>query len=174
MILALSTVLLLTKYDNNQCAPPENIKIRQTPGSKPTSIPSSKISSAPTYAPVRMSSLLATSLPPPTTCPAATSSFPRFGSSAACPGCNKSVSAMERGVVPGPQGTRWHSICLVCGGKDATNRKGRREDDKQPGCGKKLDSAAKGDGEGGVWCRECLVGLALIHREYRHTTNCRF
>lgn len=77
----------------------------------------------------------------------------------ACPGCHKSVSVMEKGVVPGPQGTKWHSTCLVCGGKDATNRKGRREDDKQPGCGKRLDSAAKADGEGGVWCRECLVSL---------------
>lgn len=97
----------------------------------------------------------ATSLPPPTTA-LVTTSFPRFGSSAVCPGCNKSVSAMERGVVPGPQGTRWHATCLVCGGKNAAGRKGRREDDKQPGCGKRLDSAAKGDGDGGVWCRECL------------------
>lgn len=62
---------------------------------------------------------------------------------------------MELGVVPGPQGTRWHAICLVCGGKDAAKR--RREEGSQAGCGKRLDSAAKGDGEGGVWCRECLV-----------------
>jgi hypothetical protein len=61
---------------------------------------------------------------------------------------------MERGVVPGPQGTRWHVGCLVCGGKKDKMVEKR---DGTPGCGKKLDSAAKGDGEGGIWCRECLV-----------------
>lgn len=68
---------------------------------------------------------------------------------------------MERGVVPGPQGTRWHAGCLVCGGKREVRKGvwGRGERAKgEPGCGKRLDSAAKGDGEGGVWCRECLVG----------------
>jgi len=34
-----------------------------------------------------------------------------------------------------------------------------RRDKSQPGCGKKLDSAAKRDVEGGVWCRECLLLL---------------
>jgi hypothetical protein len=68
---------------------------------------------------------------------------------------------MERGVVPGPQGTRWHASCLICGGQEAKGRNGRRVADK-PGCGKKLDSAAKTDGEGGVWCRECLVGDAYF------------
>lgn len=67
---------------------------------------------------------------------------------------------MERGVVPGPQGTRWHASCLVCGGKQpvSTFPRGRppRNPD-EPGCGKRLDSAAKTDGDGGVWCRECLV-----------------
>lgn len=62
------------------------------------------------------------------------------------------------GVVPGPQGSRWHASCLVCGGKGAN--KGRR-DKSQPGCGKKLDSAAKRDVDGGVWCRECLLLLPL-------------
>jgi hypothetical protein len=92
---------------------------------------------------------------PPTTAPATTILFPpaspRFGSSTACPGCKKIVSLMEKGVVQGPKGTRWHAACLVCGGK------GKRKGDEKPGCGKKLDSGAKGDGEGGVWCRECLV-----------------
>jgi hypothetical protein len=65
---------------------------------------------------------------------------------------------MERGVVPGPQGQRWHSSCLVCGGKQAKGRGGRRVNG-QPGCGKQLDSSAKRDtGTGGVWCRDCLVG----------------
>lgn len=84
------------------------------------------------------------------------SSSSRFGSSAACPGCQKAVSPMEMGVVPGPQGSRWHATCLVCGGKGTG--KGRR-DKSQPGCGKRLDSAAKRDTQGGVWCRECLVSI---------------
>jgi len=69
---------------------------------------------------------------------------------------------MEKGVVPGPQGSRWHSACLVCGGKAATAaiRKGLRNPE-EPGCGKKLDSAAKTDGEGGVWCRECRVSFLM-------------
>ncbi|PPQ67359.1 hypothetical protein CVT24_011542 [Panaeolus cyanescens] len=88
--------------------------------------------------------------------------FPRFGGSGSCPGCQKPVSPMERGVVPGPQGTRWHSSCLVCGGKrslTASHLLGRPRDERKgdPGCGKKLDSGAKSDGEGGVWCRECLL-----------------
>lgn len=65
---------------------------------------------------------------------------------------------MEMGVVPGPQGTKWHAACLICGGKGAG--KGRR-DKSQPGCGKRLDSAAKRDAQGGVWCRECLVSIGI-------------
>lgn len=87
---------------------------------------------------------------------------PRFGSRTVCPGCKKAVSPMERGVIPGPQGTKWHSPCLVCGGKKMrpVSWYGTRREDKAPtpGCGKKLDSAAKSDGDGGVWCRECMVG----------------
>ncbi|KAG6381264.1 hypothetical protein JVT61DRAFT_5669 [Boletus reticuloceps] len=90
--------------------------------------------------------------PPPST--PSLSSSSRFGSSATCPGCQKAVSPMEMGVVPGPQGSRWHATCLLCGGKGTG--KGRR-DKSQPGCGKRLDSAARRDIEGGVWCRECLV-----------------
>lgn len=94
----------------------------------------------------------------------------RFGCRSVCPGCNISVSPMERGVVPGPQGTRWHATCLVCGGKKRketiskqksalwiVGRGGFDEGNGKPGCGKKLDSAAKTDGDGGVWCRGCLV-----------------
>lgn len=66
---------------------------------------------------------------------------------------------MERGVVLGPQGSRWHAACLVCGGKEA---RGRRKDDGKAGCGKKLDSAAKTDAAGNVWCRECLVSLSSL------------
>ena len=85
---------------------------------------------------------------------------------------------MERGVVPGPQGTRWHAACLVCGGKRKKDAEVQQKSalwivgrgggggpkekrmNGEPGCGKKLDSAAKTDGEGGVWCRECLVSVA--------------
>ena len=59
--------------------------------------------------------------------------------------------------MPGPQGRRWHSSCLVCGGKQAKGRGGRRVNG-QPGCGKQLDSSAKRDTDaGGIWCRDCLV-----------------
>ncbi|KAK0465171.1 uncharacterized protein EV420DRAFT_1513130 [Desarmillaria tabescens] len=110
---------------------------------------------------------LATSLP---------ASFPRFGSSTSCPGCRKSVSPMERGVVPGPQGTRWHAPCLVCGGKKETKGYARFRDEKkkdEPGCGKRLDSAAKTDGEGGVWCRECLLLLSNEPRASPHGSPTR-
>lgn len=93
-------------------------------------------------------------------------SKPRFGGQTACPGCHKSVSVMERGVVPGPQGTRWHASCLICGGKRETTRAqllGRGREEKSKGCGKKLDSAAKSDREGGVWCRECLVSFLCLN-----------
>ncbi|KAG1716549.1 hypothetical protein ID866_601 [Astraeus odoratus] len=92
----------------------------------------------------------------PSSTPAVSTPPTRFGSSTACPGCLKAVSPMEFGVVPGPQGSRWHATCLVCGGKGASKA---RKDKSQPGCGKKLDSAAKRDVEGGVWCRECLLLL---------------
>ncbi|KIL70693.1 hypothetical protein M378DRAFT_183299 [Amanita muscaria Koide BX008] len=102
------------------------------------------------------------------------SGIARFGNRTACPGCNTSVSPMERGVVPGPQGTRWHATCLVCGGKKKKDQNsalwmigrgtGASPDERrkkgEAGCGKKLDSAAKTDSEGGVWCRECLLLLA--------------
>jgi len=85
------------------------------------------------------------------------SPMPRFGTSTPCPGCSQSVSPMERGVVPGPHGQRWHSSCLVCGGRQAKGRGGRRVNG-QPGCGKQLDSSAKRDtSTGGVWCRDCMV-----------------
>ncbi|KAG8872541.1 hypothetical protein FRB97_007557 [Tulasnella sp. 331] len=89
---------------------------------------------------------------------------PRFGSATSCPGCRMTVSPMERGIVPGPGATKWHGPCLVCGGKrSAANKRasgawtGRDESlPKSPGCGKKLDSAAKGDlSEGVMWCRDC-------------------
>ena len=90
----------------------------------------------------------------PKTAPPLSRPFPRFGGSESCPGCRRPVSLMEYGVVPGPQNSRWHAACLVCGGKGAKL--------PRPGCGKKLDSAAKTDRDGGVWCRECMVRLAIV------------
>jgi len=72
-----------------------------------------------------------------------------------CAGCNSMVAVMEPGVVPGPNGTRWHSSCLVCGGKGHRKRVG------QPGCGKKLDRDAKLDPEGKTWCSNCMTLLIL-------------
>ncbi|KAF8609253.1 hypothetical protein BDV93DRAFT_601948 [Ceratobasidium sp. AG-I] len=108
-----------------------------------------------------------TSIPPPAPAPSApaprpragtmgANQFPRFGGSMYCPWCTKSVSPMEIGTCPGPNGSRWHSSCLVCGGKDA---KKNRKNPKDPGCGKQLDSGAKCDQDGGVWCRECIDKL---------------
>jgi len=126
----------IADQDFNQCATPERIVVR----------------------PISVTSPSKQYEPSPKTAPPTTTSFPRFGSSTTCPGCFKSVSPMERGVVPGPQGSRWHSACLVCGGKGS---RGRRDANK-PGCGKQLDSAAKSDGNGGVWCRECLVSYVYL------------
>ncbi|KAH9898528.1 hypothetical protein C8Q73DRAFT_639960 [Cubamyces lactineus] len=144
-----------------QCAPPERTVIRTYTATMPKSAPvthSPPKTATATYSSSRYE-------PPPKTAPATQQTFtfpqPRFGSSSACPGCNKAVSPMERGVVPGPQGTRWHATCLICGGKEA---KGRRKEEGKPGCGKKLDSAAKTDRDGGVWCRECLLLLPATHR----------
>lgn len=83
---------------------------------------------------------------------ASPSSPSRFGTPAACPGCHSAVSPMERGVVPGPHGTRWHAGCLVCGGKGTDPK-----EDTQLGCGKKLDSSAKTDKACRLFCRNCLV-----------------
>ncbi|GBE78377.1 hypothetical protein BKA93DRAFT_621250 [Sparassis latifolia] len=150
-----------------ECAPPEKIKMRQIT----TQIPKRTISATVPLQPVEThrssySATTATSSryerPPPSAPPSTTSFTSRFGGSAACPGCSQAVSPMERGVVPGPQGTRWHATCLLCGGKDA---KGRRKEAGKPGCGKKLDSAAKNDRDGGVWCRECLLLLPAAMRQ---------
>ncbi|KAH7931137.1 hypothetical protein BV22DRAFT_1027898 [Leucogyrophana mollusca] len=152
-----------------ECAPPERISIKSTAVSSPiTSV--FPPTSAPPFTPITnttalsataSSSVVANTSPYSSSryerpLPSASTPFPRFGSSASCPGCLKSVSPMEMGVVPGPQGSRWHASCLACGGKGST--KGRR-DKGQPGCGKRLDSAAKRDNDGGVWCRECLLLL---------------
>lgn len=154
------------------CAPPSKITIHKMPSlsslrtnfppSSSTSIPVAKATSQPIHKSSRMER-------PPPTAPSisTTTSFPRFGSRTACPGCNKSVSPMEQGVVPGPQNTRWHASCLVCGGKKETPKTfsiwSRKEEKpkNEPGCGKRLDSAAKIGAEGGVWCRECLLLIGV-------------
>ncbi|OCH96531.1 hypothetical protein OBBRIDRAFT_765352 [Obba rivulosa] len=153
----------------NQCAPPERIKVRQIPSisHRPhaNSVPASASPRNTVTATYHSPSSSRYERPPPSA-PATTTTFassqPRFGSSSSCPGCKKAVSPMEWGVVPGPHGTRWHVACLVCGGKEA---RGRRKEEGKPGCGKKLDSAAKTDSDGAVWCRECLLLLPMILRQ---------
>ncbi|CAL1696090.1 unnamed protein product [Somion occarium] len=154
-----------------RCAPPEKITLRKVPTvtSTPASISSRPLTSIQTSSAKYVTSSVTSSSryerPPPTAPPtAATFTFPppRFGGNSTCPECNQAVSLMERGVVPGPQGSRWHAACLICGGKDA---KGRRKEYGKPGCGKKLDSAAKTDAEGHVWCRECLLLLPPSQRQ---------
>ncbi|KAL1673549.1 hypothetical protein EV122DRAFT_222487 [Schizophyllum commune] len=158
-----------------ECSPPETIRIRTIhPEPLKTDIFSHRAShSTPPpnlqkskTAPVHSSSRYEVQ---PRTAPSTQTSFPRFGGSVSCPGCKQTVSPMERGVVAGPQNTKWHGACLVCGGKKETGKggwlsRGRDERKKgEPGCGKKLDSAAKVDANGGVWCRECslLLNAAL-------------
>ncbi|KAF8327927.1 uncharacterized protein EI90DRAFT_3066356 [Cantharellus anzutake] len=87
----------------------------------------------------------------------------------ACGGCRRTVFQMEKGVVPGPQGSKWHLGCLVCGGKDWRARKEaqRLNGDPQAGCGKKLDSQARSDRDGQVWCNECLLMLPAELRARR-------
>ncbi|KAF8295727.1 hypothetical protein DL93DRAFT_785970 [Clavulina sp. PMI_390] len=85
-----------------------------------------------------------------------------------CGGCHQTVFQMERGVVPGPLGGKWHVLCLVCGGKDWKSKSldfkrwGRGPNDEgsaELGCGKKLDSQARMDRIGRVYCRDCLGKL---------------
>lgn len=153
----------------SQCAPPERVKARlvNSPAPYKTNLFSSSASSAPSSSTSSYASSSSATNGryerPQSVASASTTAFPRFGGANSCPGCFKAVSPMERGVVPGPQGTRWHATCLVCGGQESKRRSGRRDESK-PGCGKKLDSAAKSDGEGGVWCRECLLLLPSATR----------
>ncbi|TFK41026.1 hypothetical protein BDQ12DRAFT_703859 [Crucibulum laeve] len=146
-----------------ECAPPERVLLRKSASS--TSLKYDITSPVATKA-VKSPSLNSESSNPSRclqAAPSSTLTFPRFGSRTICPGCHKSVSPMEHGVVPGPQGTRWHALCLVCGGKKEVTSgaswilaRRQERNKREPGCGKRLDSAAKCDGEGGVWCRECL------------------
>ncbi|KAF9240905.1 hypothetical protein BU15DRAFT_87475 [Melanogaster broomeanus] len=156
-----------------ECAPLEGTQFRSTAVSSPVK---SAFADSPLTPPLLPVTNIIQSTPysssryerPPPSAPVMSASSSRFGSSAACPGCQKIVSPMEMGVVPGPQGSRWHATCLVCGGKGAG--KGRR-DRSQPGCGKRLDSAAKRDTEGGVWCRECLVSIPPTTSGHEKTSN---
>ncbi|KAJ3571589.1 hypothetical protein NP233_g3660 [Leucocoprinus birnbaumii] len=157
-----------------ECAPPEKIVVRKSPSAGSLRFSHERASlrtdSSPTKSPSpsqRHSFTSSRYERPPPTAPATTTSFPRFGSRSSCPGCQKSVSPMERNVIPGPQGSRWHSDCLVCGGKRPPSKSsawmlGRGEEKKkEPGCGKRLDSAAKTDATGRIWCRECLLILGV-------------
>ncbi|KAG6832463.1 hypothetical protein H0H92_001509 [Tricholoma furcatifolium] len=146
-----------------ECAPSAKIKIHKISSVVYPSIespPVRPVGKGPAHSKPTSSSRLErplTSAPSPS--PAV---FSRFGSRATCPGCSQWVSPMEQGVVPGPQNTRWHASCLVCGGKKSTPKGivvwgGREEKKTGPGCGKRLDSAARTGIDGAVWCRECLL-----------------
>ncbi|PPQ89390.1 hypothetical protein CVT25_002208, partial [Psilocybe cyanescens] len=173
-VVSLPTYIFTTLTLPLQCAPTEQFVIRKPISTKslyqptfigpPKSSPnhfSSKQSSNSMISPIRTQEPTYISHSP------VKPAFPRFGGQNVCPGCQKPVSVMEFGVVPGPQGTRWHASCLVCGGKKEVTRAvllGRVRESKrlgEPGCGKKLDSAAKSDGDGGIWCRECLLLLGV-------------
>ncbi|KAK7463724.1 hypothetical protein VKT23_005661 [Stygiomarasmius scandens] len=148
-----------------QCAPPTKISVKTIHPSDPLPPIRSRTLSAGTQslnasASTNASQASSSRYNRPSSTVPASNTTPRFGSSSTCPGCRKSVSPMERGVVPGPQGTRWHQTCLVCGGKRPPSTlfyRPKEEKKNEPGCGKKLDSAAKGDGEGNVFCRECWL-----------------
>ncbi|KAJ3895051.1 hypothetical protein GG344DRAFT_39640 [Lentinula edodes] len=166
------------------CAPPAKITIHKIPSPSSLPLPArrthtssksvSSLSSPPsspssgTYVSSRYSR-------PPLSAPSmsnsnsSSGSAPRFGTINSCPGCKKLVPHVSFGIsegersVQGPNGTRWHVMCLVCGGKKAPTRgvlRGRDERRKdEPGCGKRLDSGAKTDDGGSVFCRECWLLL---------------
>ncbi|KXN89897.1 hypothetical protein AN958_04901 [Leucoagaricus sp. SymC.cos] len=160
-----------------ECAPPEKIAVRKSPSAGSLRFSHERVSRKNDLNPVKSPSpsqqknignyTSSRYERPNSIMPSATTPFPRFGSRTVCPGCQKSVSPMERGVIPGPQGSRWHIDCLVCGGKRPPSKSnswmlGRGEEKKkEPGCGKKLDSAAKTDADGRIWCRECLLMLGV-------------
>ena len=163
----LSLTFHFVNFDNLlQCAPPEKITLRKVPITPSTALPTQSHTPSRSVPTIQTTAKYPTissryDRPPPTAPPtAANFTFPsnRFSNTTVCPECNVAVAVMERGVVPGPQGSRWHASCLICGGKEA---KGKRKEVGKPGCGKKLDSAAKTDAEGRVWCRECLVSSLL-------------
>jgi len=152
---------------HDKCSPPEKITVYKSPsiGSLPFSRAGTPLKTNITSPSQPRNAGSSSRYQRPTSAGTNTVPSPRFGSRTSCPGCLKSVSPMERGVIPGPQGSRWHVNCLVCGGKRPQFKSnswmlGRGEEKKKgPGCGKKLDSAAKTDATGCIWCRECLVSF---------------
>ncbi|KAG6868093.1 hypothetical protein C0993_007672, partial [Termitomyces sp. T159_Od127] len=157
----------------NECVTPAKITMYKMPAAVPSMSASNSVHSPLTKSTTRTNTFAIRSLSSrlerlPLTAPTSDiTSIPRFGSNTTCPGCSKPVFPMEQGVVPGPQTTRWHASCLVCGGKKETPkgmaiRRGREEKKTEPGCGKKLDSAAKIGVDGSVWCRECSVRVSIL------------
>ncbi|TIA90658.1 hypothetical protein E3P99_01463 [Wallemia hederae] len=63
-----------------------------------------------------------------------------FGGMSSCPSCGDKLTLFE--CTPGPAGTKYHKKCLRC-----------------KGCAKELDSFAKVDFDGWVWCRGCFVSV---------------
>ncbi|KAF6766330.1 hypothetical protein DFP72DRAFT_985401 [Ephemerocybe angulata] len=148
-----------------ECAPKERVIVHKSPSTPALRSRAATVSARPTHSPTPASSkpIVSSRFEQGTiSSVSGDAPVPRFGGPRnACPGCKKAVSPMERGVIPGPQGTKWHATCLVCGGKKTrpVSWYGREEEKGKPGCGKRLDSAAKTDGDGGVWCRECILGI---------------
>lgn len=60
-----------------------------------------------------------------------------FGGMSMCPSCGDKLTMFE--YTPGPAGTKYHKKCLKC-----------------RGCSKELDSGAKVDFDGYLWCRKCF------------------
>ncbi|KAF5390215.1 hypothetical protein D9757_002802 [Collybiopsis confluens] len=162
-----------------ECAPQEKVIIRKAPSPLAQPLPirrshaiSKSINSLPSTP--TMGSYVSSRYSPPVSAPAmsASNSVPRFGGSSSCPRCKKSISQITFGIsegersVQGPNGTRWHRKCLVCGGKKEPSKglilRGRDErKQNELGCGKRLDSGAKILGDNGVLCRECWLLLPL-------------
>lgn len=70
-------------------------------------------------------------------------SHSHFGGMSSCPSCGDKLTLFE--CTPGPAGTKYHKKCLRC-----------------RGCAKGLDSFAKVDFDGWVWCRGCFVGALFL------------
>lgn len=154
---------------NEQCAPPPNVKVVTRPRPSSVSIvqsamakrqlhqPSASVNPVPASRPAssRPRPISALTLPAAATNPLRSIDTP-LGTGKECPGCNNGVAMFEPGVVPGPGTTRWHSRCLICGGPEV-RRRSKANIDVDPGCGKRLDRDAKVDEIGGVWCNTCFV-----------------
>ncbi|KAG5221441.1 lim-type zinc finger-containing protein [Salix suchowensis] len=149
------------------CAPPEKITInykmpQRVNTTSPVSTPPLKPAVRPTVSTTSPSYSSSRYERPPKTAPATQTTFPRVSWNG--------VTHGERSCSGAPGYTMAFHLFGLRGKKEVKPSnswlRGRAEERKrnEPGCGKKLDSAAKGDGEGRVWCRECWLMLPLEMR----------